>query len=119
MYLVNIHDFGHLNEQTPLMLTDGTSLEHSPQSVLLHHISEKSQNYQNVFLMQSTSLGIIYPHLKSGEELKIKFISVAKQETKLSIVVNLTKDEISTRRAWGVWVCLTEMDKVKYSFKIY
>ncbi|KAL8479011.1 hypothetical protein ACS0TY_030781 [Phlomoides rotata] len=36
MYLVNIRDFGHLKEQIPLMLTDGTSLEHSPQSIPLH-----------------------------------------------------------------------------------
>ncbi|KAL8503566.1 hypothetical protein ACS0TY_022341 [Phlomoides rotata] len=41
------------------------------------------------------------------------------QETKPALVVNLTEDEVSTRRAWGVWVCLTEMDKVKYPFKIY
>ncbi|KAL8487491.1 hypothetical protein ACS0TY_023972 [Phlomoides rotata] len=38
---------------------------------------------------------------------------------KPELVVNLTEDEISTRRAWGVWVYLTEMDKVKYPFKIY
>ncbi|KAL8556335.1 hypothetical protein ACS0TY_003955 [Phlomoides rotata] len=29
------------------------------------------------------------------------------------------EDEISTRRGWGIWVYHTEMDKVKYSFKIY
>ncbi|KAL8498633.1 hypothetical protein ACS0TY_021828 [Phlomoides rotata] len=40
-------------------------------------------------------------------------------ETKPELVVNLTEDEVSTRRAWGVWACLTEMDKVKYPFKIY
>ncbi|KAL8503268.1 hypothetical protein ACS0TY_022126 [Phlomoides rotata] len=84
------------------------------------------------------------PHLKRGDELEIKFITVAsedttnmiqypsvhfmklqrpdkkaftcikKQDTKPELVVNLTEDEISTRRAWGVWVYLTEMDKVKY-----
>ncbi|KAL8520461.1 hypothetical protein ACS0TY_011112 [Phlomoides rotata] len=89
------------------------------------------------------------PHLKRGDELEIKFITVAsedttnaiqypsfhfmklqrpdkkaftyikEQEMKLELVVNLTKDDISTRRAWGVWVCLTDMDKVKYPFKIY
>ncbi|KAL8515562.1 hypothetical protein ACS0TY_014304 [Phlomoides rotata] len=41
------------------------------------------------------------------------------QETKPALVVNLTEDEVSTRRAWGVWICLMEMDKVKYPFKIY
>ncbi|KAL8548238.1 hypothetical protein ACS0TY_007529 [Phlomoides rotata] len=81
------------------------------------------------------------PHLKRGDELEIKFITVTSedmtntiqyprpgkrastyinaQETKPTLVVNLTEDEVSTRRALGVWVCLTEMDKVKYSFKIY
>ncbi|KAL8498348.1 hypothetical protein ACS0TY_021608 [Phlomoides rotata] len=89
------------------------------------------------------------PHLKRGDELEIKFITVAsedttnmiqylsvhfmklqrpdkkaftyikEQDTKPELVVNLTEDEISTRRAWGVWVYLTEMDKVKYPFKIY
>ncbi|KAL8535512.1 hypothetical protein ACS0TY_011224 [Phlomoides rotata] len=89
------------------------------------------------------------PHLKRGDELEIKFITVAsedttnaiqypsfhfmklqrpdkkaftyikEQEMKPELVVNLTKDDISTRRAWGVWVCLTDMDKVKYPFKIY
>ncbi|KAL8537030.1 hypothetical protein ACS0TY_012280 [Phlomoides rotata] len=47
------------------------------------------------------------------------FTYINAQETKPALVVNLTEDEVSTRRAWGVWVCLTEMDKVKYSFKIY
>ncbi|KAL8532288.1 hypothetical protein ACS0TY_008765 [Phlomoides rotata] len=47
IYLVNIRDFGHSNEKIPSMLTDGTSLEHSPQSVLLHQDSERSQNYHN------------------------------------------------------------------------
>ncbi|KAL8545751.1 hypothetical protein ACS0TY_005757 [Phlomoides rotata] len=58
MYLVNIRNFGNSKEQTPLMLTDGTSLESSPQSVPLHQDFEKSWNYQIGFLMSSTSLGI-------------------------------------------------------------
>ncbi|KAL8547387.1 hypothetical protein ACS0TY_006929 [Phlomoides rotata] len=41
------------------------------------------------------------------------------QETKPALVVNLTEDEVSIKRAWGVWVYLMEMDKVKYPFKIY
>ncbi|KAL8541465.1 hypothetical protein ACS0TY_002653 [Phlomoides rotata] len=89
------------------------------------------------------------PYLKRGDELEIKFIIVAskdttnaiqyprfhfmklqrpdkkaftyikEQETKSELVVNLTEDEISTKRVWGVWICLTEMNKVKYPFKIY
>ncbi|KAL8479012.1 hypothetical protein ACS0TY_030782 [Phlomoides rotata] len=50
---------------------------------------------------------------------KKAFNYIKEQETKPALVVNLTKDEISTMRAWGIWVCLTEMDKVKYPFKIY
>ncbi|KAL8531143.1 hypothetical protein ACS0TY_007962 [Phlomoides rotata] len=50
---------------------------------------------------------------------KKTFSYIKEQEMKPTLVVNLTEDEISTRRAWGVWFCLTEMDKVKYSFKIY
>ncbi|KAL0449092.1 UNVERIFIED_CONTAM: hypothetical protein Slati_1465600 [Sesamum latifolium] len=30
-----------------------------------------------------------------------------------------SEDDISTRRAWGLWICLTEMDKVKSPFKIF
>ncbi|KAL8533785.1 hypothetical protein ACS0TY_009976 [Phlomoides rotata] len=50
---------------------------------------------------------------------KKAFTYMKEQEMKLELVVNLTEDEILTRRAWGVWVCLTEIDKVKYLFKIY
>ncbi|KAL8528902.1 hypothetical protein ACS0TY_006391 [Phlomoides rotata] len=47
------------------------------------------------------------------------FTYIKQQEMKPALVVNLTEDEISMKRAWGVWVRLTEMDKVKYPFKIY
>ncbi|KAL8510654.1 hypothetical protein ACS0TY_017463 [Phlomoides rotata] len=50
---------------------------------------------------------------------KKAFTYIKEQETKPELVVNLTEDEISTRRAWGFWVCLTEMDKLKYSCNIY
>ncbi|KAL8507795.1 hypothetical protein ACS0TY_018361 [Phlomoides rotata] len=50
---------------------------------------------------------------------KKTFTYIKEQETKLALVVNLTEDEISTRRALGIWVYLTEMEKVKYLFKIY
>ncbi|KAL0309026.1 UNVERIFIED_CONTAM: hypothetical protein Sradi_5844900 [Sesamum radiatum] len=35
------------------------------------------------------------------------------------LVSAISEDDISTRRAWGLWVCLTEMDKVKDPFKIF
>ncbi|KAL8492340.1 hypothetical protein ACS0TY_023814 [Phlomoides rotata] len=119
MCLENIHDFEYLKEWGPTMSA---------------YVVESWHNN---------------PHLKRGDELEIKFITVTSedmtntiqypsfhfmkrqrpderastyikaQETKLALVVNLTKDEVFTRRAWGVWVCLTEIDKVKYMIKIY
>ncbi|KAL0324850.1 UNVERIFIED_CONTAM: hypothetical protein Sradi_5054300 [Sesamum radiatum] len=43
-------------------------------------------------------------------------IKAASEEAPLVSVIS--EDGISTRRAWGLWVCFTEMDKVKYPFKI-
>ncbi|KAK4404721.1 putative enzymatic polyprotein [Sesamum angolense] len=40
-------------------------------------------------------------------------------QKKTPLVSAISEDDISTRRAWGLWVCLTEMDKVKYPFKIF
>ncbi|KAK4381259.1 movement protein [Sesamum angolense] len=88
------------------------------------------------------------PHLKRGDILELKFISAApemagkgshpafhfiklqrpdmvafnriKATTEAAPLVSaISEDDISTRRAWGLWVCLTEMDKVKYPFKIF
>ncbi|KAL0297451.1 UNVERIFIED_CONTAM: hypothetical protein Sradi_6797200 [Sesamum radiatum] len=46
-----------------------------------------------------------------------KRIKAASEEAPL--VSAISEDDISTRRAWGLWGCLTEMDKVKYPFKIF
>ncbi|KAL2251502.1 UNVERIFIED_CONTAM: Enzymatic polyprotein [Sesamum indicum] len=88
------------------------------------------------------------PHLKRGDVLEIKFILVAPETTRKGshpafhfmklqrpdmvafnkikatsgqapLVSAISEDSISTRRAWGLWVCLTEMDKVKYPFTIF
>ena len=88
------------------------------------------------------------PHLGRGDILELKFISAAPEivgkgsypvfhfirlqrpdmnalnrvksnEEKIPLVTAISEDEISTRRAWGFWFCLTEMDKVKYPFKIF
>ncbi|KAL0349704.1 UNVERIFIED_CONTAM: Polyprotein P3 [Sesamum radiatum] len=88
------------------------------------------------------------PHLKRGDILELKFISAAPETAgkgshpafhfiklqrpdmvafniikaaseKAPLVSAISEDDISTRRAWGLWVCLTEMDKVKYPFKIF
>ncbi|KAL0291337.1 UNVERIFIED_CONTAM: hypothetical protein Sradi_7029000 [Sesamum radiatum] len=87
------------------------------------------------------------PHLKRGDILELKFISAAPETAgkgshpafhfiklqrpdmvafnrikatseEAPLVSAISEDDISTRRAWGLWVCLTEMDKVKYPFKI-
>ncbi|KAK4382842.1 hypothetical protein Sango_2834700 [Sesamum angolense] len=88
------------------------------------------------------------PHLKRGDILELKFISAAPETAgkgshpafhfiklqrpdmvafnrikaaseETPLVSAISEDDISTRRAWGLWVCLTEMDKVKYPFKIF
>ncbi|KAL0444574.1 UNVERIFIED_CONTAM: hypothetical protein Slati_2180100 [Sesamum latifolium] len=88
------------------------------------------------------------PHLKRGDILELKFISAAPETAgkgshpvfhfiklqrpdmvafnkikvatgEAPMVSAISEDDISTRRAWGLWVCLTEMDKVKYPFKIF
>ncbi|KAL8533898.1 hypothetical protein ACS0TY_010072 [Phlomoides rotata] len=71
---------------------------------------------------EDTTNAIQYPSfhfMKLQRPDKKAFTYIKEQGTKPELVVNLTKDETSTIRAWGVWVCLTEMDKVKYPFKIY
>ncbi|KAL0434178.1 UNVERIFIED_CONTAM: movement protein [Sesamum latifolium] len=88
------------------------------------------------------------PQLKRGDILELKFISAAPETAgkgshpafyfiklqrpdmvafnkiktateEAPLVSAISEDDISTRRAWGLWVCLTEMDKVKYPFKIF
>ncbi|KAL2248350.1 UNVERIFIED_CONTAM: hypothetical protein Sindi_2687300 [Sesamum indicum] len=87
-------------------------------------------------------------HLKRGDVLEIKFVSVAPETAgkeshptfhfmklqrsdmvafnkikaalgEAPLVSAISEDSISTKRAWGLWVCHTEMDKVKYPFKIF
>ncbi|KAK4400899.1 putative enzymatic polyprotein [Sesamum angolense] len=82
------------------------------------------------------------PHLKRGDILQLKFISAAPEiagkwshpafhfiklqrpdmvafnrikatTEEAPLVSAISEDDISTRRAWGFWVCLTEIDKVK------
>ncbi|KAL0311555.1 UNVERIFIED_CONTAM: hypothetical protein Sangu_2450200 [Sesamum angustifolium] len=87
-------------------------------------------------------------NLKRGDILELKFISAAPETAgkgshmafhfiklqrpdmvtfnkikvttgEAPLVSAISEDDISTRRAWGLWVYLTEMDKVKYPFKIF
>ncbi|KAL2248462.1 UNVERIFIED_CONTAM: hypothetical protein Sindi_2698500 [Sesamum indicum] len=88
------------------------------------------------------------PHLKRGNVLEIKFVLVTPETAgkgshptfyfiKLKrldmvafnkikaasgeppLVSAINEDSVSTRRTWGLWVCLIEMDKVKYPLKIF
>ncbi|KAL0329293.1 UNVERIFIED_CONTAM: hypothetical protein Sradi_4916000 [Sesamum radiatum] len=88
------------------------------------------------------------PHIKRGDILELRFISVAPETAgkgshpafyfiklqrpdmvafnkikaaseKAPLMSVISEDDISTRRAWVLWDCLTEMDKVKYPFKIF
>ncbi|KAL8531126.1 hypothetical protein ACS0TY_007949 [Phlomoides rotata] len=61
MYLENTHDFGHSKERPPTMTTNGTISEHSSQSVPLHQVSKRSQNYQTRFVMPSRNPGTTTP----------------------------------------------------------
>lgn len=36
-----------------------------------------------------------------------------------TLISTYSEDQISTRRAWGFWVCLSEMDKIKFPFKFF
>ncbi|KAL0461455.1 UNVERIFIED_CONTAM: hypothetical protein Slati_0033100 [Sesamum latifolium] len=87
------------------------------------------------------------PHLKIGDILELKFISAAPETAgkgshpafhfiklqrpdmvafnkikaaigEAPLVSAISEDDISTRRAWGLWVCLTEMDKVKKKHRV-
>ncbi|KAL0413347.1 UNVERIFIED_CONTAM: hypothetical protein Sradi_1536400 [Sesamum radiatum] len=49
----------------------------------------------------------------------VAFNKIKAATGKAPLVSAISEDDISTRRAWGLWVCLTEMDKVKYLFKIF
>ncbi|KAL0410850.1 UNVERIFIED_CONTAM: movement protein [Sesamum latifolium] len=87
------------------------------------------------------------PHLKRGDILELKFISAAPETArkgshpafhfiklqrpdmvafnKIKVAIGeaplvsvISEDDISTRRAWGLWVCLTEMDKFKKKYRV-
>ncbi|KAL0327387.1 UNVERIFIED_CONTAM: hypothetical protein Sangu_1816700 [Sesamum angustifolium] len=48
----------------------------------------------------------------------VAFNKIRAASEEAPLVSAMSEDDISTRRAWGLWVCFTEMDKVKYPFKI-
>lgn len=35
------------------------------------------------------------------------------------MVISLSEDDISIRRAWKLWVCFIKINKLKYPFKIF
>ncbi|KAK4390500.1 putative enzymatic polyprotein, partial [Sesamum angolense] len=120
----------------------------------LASVHTMSPSFSEISKLPNWICGAVYdswknnPHLKSGDILELKFISVAPETAgkgshlafhfiklqrpdmvafnrikatseEAPLVSAISKDDISTRRAWGLWVCLTEMDKVKYPFKIF
>ncbi|KAL0373326.1 UNVERIFIED_CONTAM: hypothetical protein Sradi_3248300 [Sesamum radiatum] len=120
----------------------------------LASVHTMSPNFSKISKLPKWISGAVYdswqnnPHLKRGDILELKFISVAPETVgkvshpafhfiklqrpdmvafnkskattgEVHLVSAISEDDISTRRAWGLWVCLTEMDKVKYSFKIF
>ncbi|KAL8481120.1 hypothetical protein ACS0TY_027596 [Phlomoides rotata] len=119
MCLESIHDFGHSKERTPSMFADVyESWHNNPHLKRGEELEIKSITVAS----EDTTNAIQYPSfyfMKLQRPDKKVFSYIKEQEMKPALVVNLTEDEISTRRAWGVWACLIEMDKVKYPFKIY
>ncbi|KAL0301654.1 UNVERIFIED_CONTAM: hypothetical protein Sradi_6442200 [Sesamum radiatum] len=59
----------------------------------------------------------LFIKLQRPDTIAFNKIKVATREAPL--VSSISEDDISTRRARGLWVCLTEMDKVRYLFKIF
>ncbi|KAK4404676.1 hypothetical protein Sango_0836200 [Sesamum angolense] len=134
-------------DQNPKKFENGMSLELWLQFILCHQVFRKSPNYRNGLVGRYDSWQN-NPHLKRGDILELKFISAAPEMAgkgshpafhfiklqrpdmmafnrikatteEAPLVSAISEDDISTRRAWGLRVCLTEMDKVKYPFKIF
>ncbi|KAL8528062.1 hypothetical protein ACS0TY_005761 [Phlomoides rotata] len=57
----NTQGYGHSKERAPIMSADGTILEHLSRYAPSHQVSEKSQDYQTGWLMQSKNLGVTTP----------------------------------------------------------
>ncbi|KAL2252045.1 UNVERIFIED_CONTAM: hypothetical protein Sindi_2326800, partial [Sesamum indicum] len=116
--------------------------------ILCHRVFRNSQNFRSGLVRAVFDSWQNNPHLKRGDVLEIKFVSVAPETAdkgshpgfhfmklqrpnmvafnkiktasrEAPLVSAISEDSISTRRAWGLWVCLTEMDKVKYPFNIF
>ncbi|KAL0413539.1 UNVERIFIED_CONTAM: movement protein [Sesamum radiatum] len=72
-------------------------------------IVETSGKYNRVWMLEGSKpedVREMRPDMVAFNKIK-----VATGEAPL--VSAISEDDISTRRAWGLWVCLTEMDKVK------
>ncbi|KAL0325137.1 UNVERIFIED_CONTAM: hypothetical protein Sradi_5083000 [Sesamum radiatum] len=85
----------------------------------------KKRRYSGVKIYLSSSRkvqekGLIQRFISSSLQ-RPDMVALTNQATtgEAPLVSAISEDDISTRRAWGLWVCLTEMDKVKYPFKIF
>lgn len=92
--------------------------------LIIHNLAEvifwscislvQPQNQQeNETMNPSTTSG--FGDQRDASSKKIK----APTDKETTLVSTLLEDLISTRRAWGLWVCLTEIDKVKFPFKFF
>ncbi|KAL2225189.1 UNVERIFIED_CONTAM: Enzymatic polyprotein, partial [Sesamum indicum] len=138
-------DYQYLNQK---MSENGMTLEPLLQFILCYRVFRNSQNFRKWISGAVFDSWQNNPHLKRGDVLEIKFVSVAPETAgrgshpafhfmklqrpdmvafnkikaasgEAPLVSAISEDSISTRRAWRLWVCLTEMDKVKYPFKIF
>ncbi|KAL8529663.1 hypothetical protein ACS0TY_006917 [Phlomoides rotata] len=111
MCLESIHGFGHSKERTPMMFADVVESWH--KNPHLKRGDELEINFITVASEDTTNAiqYLSFHFMKLQRSDKKAFTYIKEQRTKPELMVNLMDDEISTRRAWGVWVCLTEMDK--------
>ncbi|KAL0300410.1 UNVERIFIED_CONTAM: hypothetical protein Sangu_3121900 [Sesamum angustifolium] len=91
-------------------------------------IIETSGKYNRVWMMGGSKpeevrewerVASSVPFHQTAETRNGSFYRIKAASEEAPLVSAITEDDISTRRAWVLWVCLTEMDKVKYPFKIF
>ncbi|KAL8548042.1 hypothetical protein ACS0TY_007374 [Phlomoides rotata] len=104
-----------LKGANPIDVCCGTIIHQVSLLIIIEKELASPREHVGEVVSEDTNNEIKYPSfhfMKLQRPDKKAFTYIKEQETKPALVVNLTEDEISTRRAWGVWVCITEMDKV-------
>ncbi|KAK4384675.1 movement protein [Sesamum angolense] len=77
-------------------------------------IIETSGKYNRVWMME----GLNRRSMRMRPDM-VAFNRIKAASEEAPLVSSISEDDISTKRAWVSWICLTEMDKVKYPFKIF